>query len=484
MNEYDSALEPDEIQEHKEILRIMDESSMVPRQFWFWFISSGGTLLDGVSIMMIGISLHFLSDKLSPLWMGLIGTALVLGAVFGSNLGGKISDTKGRKKILILNMAIIMSGAALSAFSASNLMLLIGQLIIGIGIGSDFAVSGTYVAEITPRKFRSRLMVGTITFQSIGLILAALLSLATLEIVTSPQIWRYLFAIETLLALIFFIFRFSLFESPRWLMSNGKNNEAVKIIAEFYSLKEKELKKFADSAKNKIHKVILPLKTKSSKEYGILFSKAYIKRTILASVPWFLMDIATYGVGLFTPVILANLIKSSPAESPHLQAINNIIGTTGIDLFLLFGFLSAFWLVPIVGKIKMQVIGFAGMFAGMSILFIASYFNIIGKEHTLLIFTGFVIFNLLMNAGPNATTFAMAPELFPTQLRSTASGFAAGFAKIGAALGIFIFPIIKNDFGVPVLLAGLAFVSLLALFITIIYSQKIKEDAALETYHR
>ena len=196
------------------------------------------------------------------------------------------------------------------------------------------------------------------------------------------------------------------------------------------------------------------------------------------------MDIATYGVGLFTPVILANLIKSSPAESPHLQAINNIIGTTGIDLFLLFGFLSAFWLVPIVGKIKMQVIGFAGMFAGMSILFIASYFNIIGKEHTLLIFTGFVIFNLLMNAGPNATTFAMAPELFPTQLRSTASGFAAGFAKIGAALGIFIFPIIKNDFGVPVLLAGLAFVSLLALFITIIYSQKIKEDAALETYHR
>src|SRR5207302_1299824 len=69
--------------------------------------------------------------------------------------------------------------------------------------------------------------------------------------------------------------------------------------------------------------------------------------------------------------------------------------------------------------------------------------------HIPLVFAGFILFNLLMNAGPNSTTFTLAPSLFPTQLRATASGFAAGVAKIGATLGVFVLPILKGKFGVP-----------------------------------
>jgi hypothetical protein len=64
------------------------------------------------------------------------------------------------------------------------------------------------------------------------------------------------------------------------------------------------------------------------------------------------------------------------------------------------------------------------------------------------------LFNLLMNAGPNATTFTLAPILFPTQLRATASGFAAGVAKIGATFGVFVLPILKGKFGVPAVLGN------------------------------
>jgi nitrate/nitrite transporter NarK len=124
------------------------------------------------------------------------------------------------------------------------------------------------------------------------------------------------------------------------------------------------------------------------------------------------------------------------------------------------------------------------MFAGMVLLFMDTYFNVSGTWHTVLIFGGFITFNLFMNMGPNATTFSLAPELFPTQLRSTASGFASGFAKIGATLGVFIFPIIKNKFGVDTVLISVSFISLLALFITTIYSEKIQGSKSLEAHHR
>jgi predicted MFS family arabinose efflux permease len=82
------------------------------------------------------------------------------------------------------------------------------------------------------------------------------------------------------------------------------------------------------------------------------------------------------------------------------------------------------------------------------------------------VFAGFILFNLLMNAGPNSTTFTLAPILFPTQLRGTAGGFAAGVAKLGATLGVFLLPILKQKFGVQSVLGILSAVSLLGLVIT------------------
>jgi MFS transporter, putative metabolite transport protein len=121
----------------------------------------------------------------------------------------------------------------------------------------------------------------------------------------------------------------------------------------------------------------------------------------------------------------------------------------------------------------MQVIGFAGMICGMILLMIAVHLSN-SSLHLPLVFIGFILFNVLMNAGPNSTTFTLAPILFPPQLRATASGFAAGAAKIGATLGVFVLPILKNKFGVPAVLGMMAAVSLLGLTVTLIFG---REDA-------
>lgn len=139
-------------------------------------------------------------------------------------------------------------------------------------------------------------------------------------------------------------------------------------------------------------------------------------------------------------------------------------GSALIDLFLLVGFLLGIWMVPRFGRIRMQVIGFAGMAVGMLMLLVAVGLTN-SSLHIPLVFAGFILFNLLMNAGPNSTTFTLAPILFPTQLRGTAGGFAAGVAKLGATLGVFLLPILKEKFGVPTVLGIVSVVSVLGLMV-------------------
>jgi MFS transporter, putative metabolite transport protein len=184
-------------------------------------------------------------------------------------------------------------------------------------------------------------------------------------------------------------------------------------------------------AENKIHHVSLLKKHDARINVGGLFSKEYVNSTLLVSIPWFLMDIAIYGIGLFTPIILADMDFYRTAGSPVSIEIGNITGATLIDIFLLMVFFIALWLVPKIGRIRMQLIGFTGTFIGMLIFSLNIPVHLCHQQDMMMIFSGFVIFNVYVNTGPHATTFSPASELFPTHLRFFASGFTAGFAKIG-----------------------------------------------------
>jgi predicted MFS family arabinose efflux permease len=186
------------------------------------------------------------------------------------------------------------------------------------------------------------------------------------------------------------------------------------------------------------------------------------------------MDIATYGVGLFTPTILGAIEVSGRTRGLAARDLALAKGSAVIDLFLLIGFLLGVWMVPRFGRIRMQAIGFAGMAVGMLML-LAAVGLTNSSLHIPLVFIGFILFNLLMNAGPNSTTFTLAPILFPTQLRGTAGGFAAGVAKLGATLGVFLLPILKEKFGVPSVLGIVSAVSLLGLVVTLILGREDTE---------
>jgi putative MFS transporter len=455
---------------------LLDASPLKPIQRWLWVLSTGGTLLDGFVIFVLGVAMPLIiaEFRLTPDVVGLIGASLVFGAVFGAGLGGPMADRLGRKKLMLADMIIIGTGAATSALANGFPLLFIGQLLVGAGVGIDFPASSSYVSEVLPKRSRARMMVATIACQSVGMLLAAVIALVLLKNVHSAQTWRLFLAAEGVIAVLFFFLRLSEPDSPHWLMTRGRFAEAAQAFLRIMpEQREAVLQITSDGGNSNVANLVLPPK---SPGIAILFSRDYRARTMLVAVPWFLMDIATYGVGLFTPIILGAIDVSGKGVGVIPRDFADARGSAAIDLFLLFGFLVGIWAVPRFGRIRMQVIGFAGMAFGMLLLMIVvSLSNSpAGMGHIPLVFAGFILFNLLMNAGPNSTTFTLAPILFPTQLRGTASGFAAGVAKIGATLGVFVLPILKGKFGIPAVLGMMTAVSVLGLIVTVVFR---REDA-------
>src|SRR6266576_1017191 len=457
---------------------LLDESPLKPIQRWLWVLSTGGTLLDGFVIFVLGVTMPLIIAEfhLAPDVVGLIGASLVFGAVFGAGLGGPMADRLGRKKLMLADMIIIGAGAAISALANGFPLLFIGQLLVGVGVGIDFPASSSYVSEVLPKRSRARMMVATIACQSVGMLLAAVVALLLLKNVHSVQTWRFFLVTEGAIAVLFFLLRLSEPDSPHWLMTRGRFPEAAQAFLRIMpEQREAVLQITSDGGDPNVANSVLPPK---SPGIAILFSRDYRARTMLAAVPWFLMDIATYGVGLFTPIILGAIDVSGKRVGVIARDFADARGSAAIDLFLLLGFLVGIWAIPRFGRIRMQAIGFAGMAFGMLLLMIAVSLSnsFAGSGNIPVVFAGFILFNLLMNAGPNSTTFTLAPILFPTQLRATASGFAASVAKIGATFGVFLLPILKDKCGLPAVLGMVVAVSILGLIVTLIFGREDTEE--------
>ncbi len=146
-------------------------------------------------------------------------------------------------------------------------------------------------------------------------------------------------------------------------------------------------------------------------------------------------------------------------------------GAAFVDVFLIVGFLIAVTLIDRVGRVRLQIVGFIGMAVGLAILAASNLLPTNGMNgiNIALVFVGFLIFNLTMNAGPNSTTFLLSGEVFPTSIRASGAGFAAAVAKAGAVLGTFTLPILQKTWGTPVLLLVLAVICVLAAIITYLF---------------
>lgn len=219
----------------------------------------------------------------------------------------------------------------------------------------------------------------------------------------------------------------------------------------------------------------LPANCRVSNSYADLFRHdGSLRATILASVPWFLQDLSTYGIGIFTPVIIATALSrpsttvAAPDAGVSSVVSDSLAGAEGalmIDVFLIVGILVAIHFVDRVGSIRMQIVGFVGCAVGLGV---AAMSVVVPNAtmQTVFVFLGFITFQFMTNAGPNSQTYLIAGEVFPTSVRGTGAGFAAASGKAGAAITAFLFPSLLGGVGQTPLLIGLMVCSLAGAAVT------------------
>ena len=445
--------------------RALEETRLRGLHWRVWWLSAMGVFLDGFDLFVIGVALPLIAREFAPnpFITGLIGASAVLGSVLGGFLGGCFTDRYGRKSLYLVDLGFFIVFGLLSAASWDVWSLILFRFLLGVGVGVDYPICASYVSEFMPSRIRGKMLIGAFSFQAVGMLSGAVAGVIILHLFPDSGAWRWMLGAGVVPAVIVLEMRTTVPESPRWLIDKGEFKKAGEIIA-----------RIVPELRDRVDAIVADTRARSRQAqktvmgYGHLLKKQYLRRTILAVVPWFLMDIATYGIGLFTPTILA-IITYDNETNFILKDLAATRGAAYLDIFLIIGFLLNIWLVDRWGRIRLQILGFGGMALGLLILSAATGTAGDGRASLYLVILGFVLFNLLMNMGPNATTFILPAELFPTSMRASVHGIATSAAKLGAALGIFLLPILKADAGIPVTLLVVAAAAVLGLIVTALF---------------
>lgn len=440
----------------------LDAAPMSRGHKHIWLLAGLGILLDGFDFFIIGVANPLIAEDfgLSAASKGLVSAAAIVGAIVGAGLLGPLGDKFGRSRLFKFDLWMFVVFSLLCVVAWDEWSLIAFRFMLGVAIGLDYPIAASYLAEVLPTRNRGRWLVSAFSLQAVGILLGAAVGVVILLLLPEVGSWRLMLGFGVVPALLIIWLRRGTPESPRWLASHGREEEAVAVTETLvgHPVVVTDADRGAGETPPEGLRALIQPK---------LFSRALRRRTAFTAIPWFLMDIATYGVGIFTPTLLAAMALAGPDATFISDDIASTEGTAVLDVFLVFGFLTAIFLVERWGRVPLQLIGFAVMAVALTILAIADGLPGGGEDHLWMVFLGFALFNFFMNAGPNATTYALPAEVFPEDVRAAGHGFAAACAKFGAALGVFLFPILQDDIGTSALLGGIAGLCVVAFFVTL-----------------
>jgi MFS family permease len=438
---------------------------MTAMQRRIWGLAAAGKFFEGFVVFMTGVAVPLIAREfqISPTQKGLVTAASLAGILVGALGLGGLSDYFGRKSMFIVEMIIFTAFLGATVFCTSFPSLIFCLFGLGVALGCDYPTAHMIISENIPSTSRGKLVLAAFAFQAVGALGGALVGYTVLVAVPNLNAWRWMYATAVIPALVVTVGRFYITESANWLHTRGHVDKATHAARRLLV----RMPQYPQQ--------IVLAENPGASGHGqggsllSLFQKRYRRATILASVPWFLQDLGTYGIGIFTPTILATAIGHKAA---HVRSMSDLIanatlaarGDAMITVLLIIGIAFAVMLADKLGRIRLQIGGFIGCAIGLFIASLSVDFS--GGLKITLIFVGFMLFDFMTNLGPNAQTYLLAGEVFPTAVRGQGAGFAAAFAKIGAVATAFLFPILLATIGTRILLYGLVVAFLLGAIVT------------------
>lgn len=406
----------------KEMASALDSIPFRSAHVWILVLVACGALFDAIEQYNVGLA----SPAIAALWKlngaetGLLTTLTFAGMAVGSLIAGVTGDKYGRRVTYMYNLLIFTLGALLAAFAPNVGILLLARFIVGLGLGGELNTGLTLVAEIMPTKARGA-AVATVNIAAGGLGIFVASALATLiigplqDVLGGPQVaWRWLLGLLALPALLVFVYRLFMPESPRYLLSKGRIRETNEVLSRLSLNKLR-----APQGMTVTEFVTIPEGTTLPPEkvrLSEIFSRGLARRTVIIWIVSAMTFGAQVAITVFMPTVLVARgfdIGSSLAYT----TIINVGGLVGAILASVFGY-----------RFKRRfVLGYGSVLA----IVVAIAFGTSSSAALIILFGGLLqlMFILL-----NTTTWIWAPELYPTRVRAFGTGLSVTIALISASI--------------------------------------------------
>ncbi|MDQ0725476.1 putative MFS transporter [Microbacterium sp. W4I20] len=425
---YDEVMANSALPSRASLAERLDELPFTRRHFRVLTGSGVGWALDAMDVGLISFILAALTQQwgLTKTDAGWIASVGFLGMAIGATLGGLLADRLGRRQVFAITLLIYGIATGASALVGGIAVLLVLRFFVGLGLGAELPVASTYVSEFAPARIRGRLIVILEAFWALGWTVSALIGYFVIP--ASDDGWRWAFALGAIPAVYALIVRWGLPESPRWLASRGRIAEADRIVSTFEAdaglvpgpaiRKEPPSRAIAVTARARL---------------TTLWNREFRVRTLCLWLVWLCVNFAYYGAFIWIPSILLDA---------GFDLVKSFGFTLIITLAQLPGYAVAAWLIEVWGRRATLSVFLIGSAVS------AVFFGTASTEGAI-IASGMAL--SFFNLGAWGALYAVTPETYPTSLRGTGAGWAAGVGRIASIVAPLTVPVLLVAGGTPVL---------------------------------
>ncbi|WP_316818148.1 sugar porter family MFS transporter [Pedobacter nyackensis] len=382
-------------------------------------VASLGGLLFGFDMAVISGVLPFVEEKfdLTPFYEGWFVSSALVGCIIGVSFSGSLSDKIGRKKLLFISAILFLISAVGCSVVNSLDWLIAARLLGGVGVGIASIVVPLYISEIAPASIRGRLVTCYQLAITVGILLAyisnsLLLSYSAsqssvgfsqlIDLIFIEEVWRGMFSVGGILAILFLIGLFFVPESPRWLIKKGRVQEGMDIL------------KFINNGQ--VQAVEAALRVDSIEDggsYKELFAPKLRKAMLLGILlPLFSQLSGINAIIYYGPSILQD--AGIALENSFLGQV--IFGAAN----LVFTFI-AIWKVDQWGRRPLYLVGTLGAFVS---LFVTGFLFWQGLTTSFFLVISVTVFLACFAFSIGPLKFVVASEIFPTRIRGKALGIS------------------------------------------------------------